>query len=204
MEEILSMNPRPDFVEVITWNDAGESHYIGNIWGEGYNPQELAYGNVQDWPHFGWQSLVASFIDAFKSGKDSSSMFPASGQKPAGAMWYRTFPKNASCSEDPMGRPNGAGSAVDSVNFAVAVPTSAHGYTLVVTSGTTKLQTFTLQPGLNYAAVPGLNMGTQRADIYAPNSNTPALSAAGGHAVTSEPSLPSNICNFNFQVVPFT
>ncbi|KAL3442783.1 glycoside hydrolase [Aspergillus insuetus] len=49
MEQILAI--KLDFVEFITWNDAGESHYIGNVWEEGYDPAIIAYANNGQWPH---------------------------------------------------------------------------------------------------------------------------------------------------------
>ncbi|KAJ2999373.1 hypothetical protein NUW58_g19 [Xylaria curta] len=80
----------PEFTEVITWNDAGESHYIGPSWPETVTKEILQYGDTDENPHIGWQPLVSSFINAFKSGaSDTSTMVPANGASFAGAMWFQ-------------------------------------------------------------------------------------------------------------------
>ncbi|KUM55726.1 hypothetical protein ACN42_g11512 [Penicillium freii] len=76
MEQILAI--KPDFAEFITWNDAGESHYIGNVWNDGYDPAILAYANNDEWPHYAWQPLVTSFINAYKAEVTADQMQPPS------------------------------------------------------------------------------------------------------------------------------
>ena len=190
MTEILSM--QPDFAEVITWNDGGESHYMGNVWNESYagTPDILTYANDQQWPHQGWQPLIASFIQAFKSGKSASQMVPPSSE-PIGALWYRGVLKN-SCS----GPPRNSEAALDTVNYAVVMPAESAGLTVQISIDGKTLATVAAQPGLNYGAVPGLASGTPRVDILAAGRESPLWSAVGENAVNA-----GNVsCNFNFNV----
>ena len=63
IEQVLEL--QPDFVEIITWNDSGESHYIGNCWPEAISgaPAIQAYSNGFD--HTAWQDVLAPFISAY-------------------------------------------------------------------------------------------------------------------------------------------
>ena len=118
--KILAMQTAPDFVEIITWNYAGESHYVGNIRDES-SPQP--YSQSDEWAHAGWQSLASSFISAYKNGAtDAGAMAPPSGDA-VDAMWYNTTLNTSTCVQLP-----GVGPAVDAVNYAVVVDEGASGY----------------------------------------------------------------------------
>ena len=170
-------------------NDAGESHYIGNLWDEGYGSDILAYANDQDWPHKGWRALVTSFADAFRNGKSASEMAPPS-EDPIGALWYRGMLKDT-CS----GAPDNSQSALDTVNYAIVVPASSTGLKIRVSIDDNTLATTDAQSGLNYAAVSGLSKGTPRLDVLTSDGSV-AWSAGGGKAV-DDGNIP---CNFNFNV----
>jgi glucan endo-1,3-alpha-glucosidase len=50
--QVLSL--QPDFVEIQTWNDAGESHYMGNSWPEPIAESDIeayssSYGHTGYW-----------------------------------------------------------------------------------------------------------------------------------------------------------
>ncbi|KAF9883043.1 hypothetical protein FE257_004297 [Aspergillus nanangensis] len=188
MEQILSL--QPEFTELITWNDGGESHYIGNLWEEGYDtaPEILEYANMADWPHDAWQPLITSFIAAYRDGKTADQMAPPSGD-PIGAMWYRGMLK--SCSDNP---PNNADSAIDTVNYAIVIPADSTGLKIQVSSGGTVLTTADAHAGLNYAAVPGMVVGPQKVELL--NGDGTVLTANSVLDVTA-----ASKCNFNFNVV---
>ena len=65
----------PDFIEMVTWNDWGESSYIGPADTTGSVP--TAYWAGMD--HSAFRNMVACFIKAFKSGqtKDTVTVDPA-------------------------------------------------------------------------------------------------------------------------------
>ncbi|KAH7016391.1 glycosyl hydrolase family 71-domain-containing protein [Microdochium trichocladiopsis] len=92
---------RPDFIQIQSWNDAGEGHYIGHLRHESLLKEQLAYANQDEHPHDGWQPLFTSFINAWKSNaKDASQMQTPAGSRTfvVGAMWHREFLASSSCS----------------------------------------------------------------------------------------------------------
>ncbi|XXH06061.1 hypothetical protein Hte_012506 [Hypoxylon texense] len=191
MEQILSVSP--EFAEVITWNDAGESHYIGPCWPEGLTDEILQYGNSNTYPHTGWQSLIASFIDAFKSSSPSAgSMKPRDGHF-AGALWYRGV-LASSCAGD---KPRGSGAAVDAVNYAVVLPPGSSGLSVRVTSGGTVLAAQPVGGGLNYNSVRGMRAGAQKIELVDGSGNVKA-SASGSVDVGTGPT--NGFCNYNYYV----
>ncbi|KAI1081857.1 glycoside hydrolase family 71 protein [Whalleya microplaca] len=191
--QILSLSP--EFAEVITWNDAGESHYIGPTWKEGLTEEILQYGNAEKIPHDGWQPLISSFIDAFKAGSDASAMKPRTGNF-AGAIWYRPVTKACTSS-----LPRFSNAALDAVNYAIVLPPSSSSSSLKIriSSGGTELTTRALQPGLNYDAVPGLRAGAQKLELLDGGGNVVAT-AGGGGDVTDTPGSGEGFCNYNYYV----
>ncbi|KAI1374327.1 glycoside hydrolase family 71 protein [Hypoxylon crocopeplum] len=190
MEQILSVSP--EFTEVITWNDAGESHYIGPCWAEGLTDEILQYGNSDTAPHDGWQSLIASFIDAFKAGSsDVGAMKPRTGAF-AGAMWYRGV--LGSCSGD---KPRGSGGAVDAVNYAVVLPAGSAGLSVRITSGGRVVATQAVHGGLNYNSVAGMTTGAQKIELV-DGSGSVVASASSAVDVSNTPT--NGFCNYNYYV----
>jgi glucan endo-1,3-alpha-glucosidase len=191
-EEILSV--QPDLVELITWNDAGESHYIGNNWpGQiAGSPDIAAYADGFD--HSGWQQLVSAFIQAYKSGATSGSQILPPSSSPVGTLWYRTLMTTAGCSSTIANYE----SAQDTVNFAVVLPSSV--YTIKVYSNGAQIGSFDGVKGLNYNDVPGLQPGSAPVLQVYDSSNNLVASATGTKAVSSE-SSDSSLCNWNYEVV---
>lgn len=64
-EHLLAL--KPDMVQIISWNDFGESHYIGPV--EGSQPGSESWTDGMD--HAGWLELTAHFVARFKSGGKS-------------------------------------------------------------------------------------------------------------------------------------
>lgn len=173
-------------------NDAGESHYIGPCWAEGLTAEILQYGNSDTIPHTGWQSLISSFIKAFKAGsKNVSAMTPTNG-KFAGALWYRGV--LTSCSGD---KPRGAGAARDAVNYAVVLPAGSSGHSIRVTSGGQLLAMQSVSAGLKYNSVPGMKTGAQKIELVDGSGNVVA-SASGSVNVGTSPT--NGFCNYNYYV----
>ena len=55
---------QPQLVEIITWNDFGESHYIGPIVAAEEYPGSEDY--VTNMPHDAWRILLKPYIDGYK------------------------------------------------------------------------------------------------------------------------------------------
>ncbi|KAH8674285.1 putative glucan endo-1,3-alpha-glucosidase agn1 precursor [Xylariales sp. PMI_506] len=196
MTEILAMDPLPDFVEVLTWNDAGESHYIGTLWSEGLTDDILAYSNETSWPHEGWQPLVTSFTTAYRYGLTASGMRPPNGTDMIGTMWYRTIMADATCADDPYGPPDGAGAGKDAVNWAIVLEDGITDATAQVWSGGVLIGKKALSAGLNYDSTPGMNTGIQYVEVVDADYNI-LMSAQGAINVQDDT---TGICNFNYQV----
>lgn len=64
------LDVKPAFVEIVTWNDYGESHYIGPIYDDGIPraPSANAHPYVDNMPHDGWRAMLPYYIAQYKNG----------------------------------------------------------------------------------------------------------------------------------------
>ncbi|KAK8157800.1 glycoside hydrolase [Phyllosticta citrichinensis] len=194
MAQVLAQ--QPDFVEVITWNDAGESHYIGNVWADSIasSPDIQAYANGYD--HSAWQDVIAPFITAYKNGATDVAAITPFGAF-AAAFWYRPLLASASCSGDDLGKPSGWENALDALNFAVLLPEDTEGVTIKVYSGGNVIASVPGVAGLNAQSVPGIQLGAQKVELL--KADGTVLGAGSGTVdVVAET---DGTCNFNYQVV---
>ena len=87
----------PDMVQIITWNDYGESHYIGDIVTTQVIDASADY--VKGMSHKGFRAMLPYFIAAYKAGKKDIPL-PESMGDGAVSAWYRTTPANLTdCSD---------------------------------------------------------------------------------------------------------
>lgn len=71
-QELFGLDPMPEFVQIISWNDYGESHYIGPIHDNAmaaFDIGEAPYNYVMDHPHDAWRKALPFLIDVYKLGK---------------------------------------------------------------------------------------------------------------------------------------
>lgn len=90
-EEVMVV--QPDLVQIISWNDFGESHYIGPLPKRGYEAfvvGKAPYDYIGGMPHDAWRKLLPYWIDTYKMGKAWISEELVVG-------WYRPNPA-AACS----------------------------------------------------------------------------------------------------------
>lgn len=62
---------QPEFVEIISWNDYGESHYIGPLYDKAMEAFEIGQGPfnyAENMPHDGWRAFLPYVIDLYKEG----------------------------------------------------------------------------------------------------------------------------------------
>lgn len=156
----------PDYVEIITWNDYGESHYIGPL--ASTHDDDGASKWVNDMPHDGWRDLAKPFIAAYKAGATAVDDYIEEDQI---IYWYRPAPRTVTCdlTDNTMGagnndsgnyyhgRPNGWEVMEDAV-FVVTLLTTAG--TLEVTSGNST-QTFDAPAGASSFKMP-MEVGQQK------------------------------------------
>lgn len=94
-EQIRFINP--DYVQIISWNDFGESHHIGPLYVEGDSYEAFTVGKAPfnyalDMPHDGWRELLPFTIDLYKTGVATITQEKL-------VVWYRVTPKNAPCDD---------------------------------------------------------------------------------------------------------
>ncbi|KAJ5873669.1 uncharacterized protein N7473_013228 [Penicillium subrubescens] len=89
-KRILAMGPR--FIEIVTWNDYGESHYIGPL--SSSHADDGASKWVNDMPHDGWMDMAKPFIAAYKDGATSVDSYITEDLL---VYWYRPAPRGVNC-----------------------------------------------------------------------------------------------------------
>ncbi|KAJ6464096.1 mutanase [Mycena sanguinolenta] len=132
----------PPFIEIITWNDYGESHYVGPL--SSTHEDDGASKWANDMPHDSWLDMAKPFIAAYHAGATSVNSFITQDQI---IYWYRPTLSTLDCDDTDTtantpannasgnyfeGRPNGWQSMSDSV-FVITLLTSPGD--LTVTSG---------------------------------------------------------------------
>ncbi|CAL1713082.1 unnamed protein product [Somion occarium] len=139
-ESVIQNRDEFDLVEVLTWNDYGESHYIAPVKGAQPNSQAWVDGNAHD----GWLDMTNYYATAFKTGK-----YPEIAQDALYA-WARPTSTNANA-PDPVGKPTNADTMTDAM--WVAVFSTAPG-TVTLSSGNGNSQDFIVQPGVTKLQLP--------------------------------------------------
>ncbi|KAJ7473121.1 glycoside hydrolase family 71 protein [Mycena galericulata] len=196
--EILAL--QPTFVEIVTWNDYGESHYIGPL--SSPHTDDGSSKWVNDMPHDGWLDMAIPFIKAYKAGASSPNAYITSDQI---IYWYRVAPKALDCDStdttmEPAnnssgnyfeGRPNGYDSMTDDV-FVVTLLTSAG--TVVVNSGGTAY-TYNAPAGASAFSVP-FHVGAQSFTLN--RNGAQVLSATSLKLIQNV--CPCGLYNFNAYV----
>ncbi|KAJ6585011.1 glycoside hydrolase [Mycena capillaripes] len=141
-ENLIATRDQIDLVEVVTWNDYGESHYIGPIKGALPPGSEVW---VNGFPHQGtWLDLTKVYATAFKTGQAPAV------EKDQIFMWSRPHPTNAQA-PDATGPPTNFQITQDAV-WAVVLATAPGSVTLSTTA--TDAQTFDVTPGVNKLSIP--------------------------------------------------
>jgi len=154
-QSIIQNRDMFDIMEIITWNDYGESHYVGPI--EGTQPD--SQGWVNGFNHTGWLDLVSYFATAYKNGT-----YPEITTDRI-ILWARPHPANATAANDTVAQPDNFAMAQDSM-FAVVLATQPANVTLATPQpgqqpSLAQATTFAVPSGmsqLNFRLVPGSGM----------------------------------------------
>lgn len=139
-ENLVQIRDQVEIVECLTWNDYGESHYLGPI--EGDQPNSQAW--VDGFDHTGWLNLTSYYATAFKTGS-----YPAV-TKDQIVMWSRPHPALATA-PDPVGQPQNFQITEDTV-WAIVLATSSGTVTLSTSSS--QSQTFSVSSGVSKLSIP--------------------------------------------------
>ena len=198
---------QPDWVEILTWNDFGESHYIGPVHENELGLFESANAPVnyaQGMSHDGWRRFLPFYIEVYKTGRVPDAV----GEE--GVMaYYRTAPALACPGGGTTGNNPDAGEVEmkpeelveDSVFYAVLLNTD-QGVTVSVSIGgkelTGKLDEVPAAgggtPGVYTGAVP---FGENTGDVVVTISRDGKViaTAEGGKGISTE--CENNVQNWN-------
>lgn len=193
-----ALDLQPDIIQLQSWNDAGEGHYMGNIWPEPLNQRTKELTN--DYDHKGYWQILPAFIEAWKRGdKGTANMYPKTGSRIQGVFWHHTLTVAATCDADTFVKksPNIVTAAEDAVSGIVLVPKDKGSYVAVVNVGTSELGKQKLVPGYNKFKFLGLTPGKVQLEVW-----DGSTLVAGGYAPVEVRSV-GELCNWNFQVVGF-
>ncbi|KAF9483528.1 glycoside hydrolase family 71 protein [Pholiota conissans] len=138
-EAMISNRNQFDIVEILTWNDYGESHYIGPIKGDQPNSQAWTDGMN----HTAWLGLTNYYATAFKTGQ-----YPVI-EKDQLYMWSRPHSVRAQA-PDPVSQPSNFELLEDAV-WAVVLTTAPA--TVVLSTSATSIETFEVPAGLSKLAI---------------------------------------------------
>ncbi|KAK7713549.1 hypothetical protein SLS63_012071 [Diaporthe eres] len=196
--EILTLAPR--FIEIVTWNDYGESHYIGPLASKHTDDGNSKWTN--DMPHGGWMDMAKPFISAYKDGATSADSYVSSDQL---IYWYRPTLRSINCDATDttmvqadnssgnyfMGRPDGYETLADAV-FVVSMLKTAG--TVTVASGN-NVQSFNAPAGISAYQV-DMQVGKQQ--FFLARNGQTVMSAVSLKNITDV--CPCGIYNFNVYV----
>jgi hypothetical protein len=183
------LTAQPAFIEILSWNDYGESHYVGPLSSKHTDDGSSKW--VNDMPHGGWLDMAQPFIAAYKDGATSVQNYVVKDQL---VYWYRPTPKSLNCDATDNtagGRPEGWEQLSDSV-FVVALLTSAG--TVTVQSGANTVS-FAASAGPNAFQVP-MGVGAQKFTVS--RRTTTVLSGRSQRDVSDV--CPCGLYNFNAYV----
>lgn len=96
-QQVLSL--KPEFVEIISWNDYGESHYIGPLHEGSYATFEIghaSYNYATGHPHDGWRDFLPFIIDVYKGARPDVTTEGVTA-------WFRLAPGKACANGDTTG-----------------------------------------------------------------------------------------------------
>ncbi|KAF3904057.1 hypothetical protein ABW20_dc0104874 [Dactylellina cionopaga] len=174
------LQKKPALVEIISWNDYGESHHIGP-----WEPNHTDDGSAiwaRDLPHDGWRIITKAYIEAYKSGASAPSV-----SQDSLVYWYRTHPKGAACTGDTLGAPNGANMLYDNVYVTTLLTTPA---VLTIKSGGNSQVTINVPAGV---VTSNVTMGIGAQSFSLTRNGQTLMSGTGGMEIKST----CTIYNFN-------
>ncbi|CAK5270188.1 unnamed protein product [Mycena citricolor] len=161
--QIFQMRDQLTFVEMVTWNDFGESDYFGPVTAN----QPTGTTWADNFPHTAWMDMSAYYIQAFKTG-----VYPTV-TKDVIYFWARPHPHDATATADPLPQPANYAWTSDYL-WAAAFCSST--CTVTLKSGTSSSQTWTnLGAGVNLLQLP---LAPGRVSVAMSKGSTTVLSAS--------------------------
>jgi glucan endo-1,3-alpha-glucosidase len=187
---------QPDIIQLQSWNDAGEGHYMGNLWPEPLNNRTKDLTDA--YPHQGYWQILPAFIQAWKRGdKSTANMVPTNGKPVQGVYWHHTLTAAGTCTNDVVPKAADIANLVeDAVTGILLVPAKSTTKLVAVVNVDGKwLNQMDLKPGFNRFKFTG--MGEGKVDLQVWDGSTLVMGGYGSLEVKKQ----AELCNYNFQVV---
>lgn len=174
-QEVVRLQPA--MVQILTWNDFGEAHYIGPIH-DGGIPSGADY--VEGMPHEAWLKFLPYYIDAYKSGNTTS----LDDVEEAVTYWYKVNPGQSGSTGGTTGNNPKAGQvpmdpktvSQDKVFLSVLVAEPSEVFVTIGNGEATYLRA--MSSGINHFSVP-LNGRTGEVDIRVMRDDEEIVSVTG-------------------------
>lgn len=173
-EQVVQMRNKVDFTEIISWNDFGESHYIGPLAPAQDQPNSTGWTNGM--PHTAWLTLIKLYATAFKTG-----VYPAPATDGVW-LWTRPHAADATATNPTNAKPTRWQYTDDNL-YAVAVLTSAA--TVKVYSGTNSA-TLALPAGVSKISIANMP-GAIGATVVRNGATVKSIDSTGQFAWVATP-----------------
>jgi glucan endo-1,3-alpha-glucosidase len=195
--QALSM--QPDMLQLQTWNDAGEGHYMGNLWPEPMTVSPQIQNLVSNREHTGYKEVLGPFIAAWRRGdRNTDNMVPTNGKDVQGTFWHHTLTVGATCGTADLPKSEDVTKvAEDAVSGIILVAPGKTDLVGVVNVGTKELGKINLKPGFNKFKFTGLTPGKVQVEVWRGST------MIGGGYGKLEVKNSDSVCNYGFQVVGF-
>jgi Glycosyl hydrolase family 71 len=174
---------QPSMVQILTWNDFGEAHYIGPIH-EGGIPDGAHY--VPGMPHEAWLKFLPHYIDAYKSGNNTS----LDEHEEAITYWYKVNPGWSGSTGGTTGNNPGQGQPAVAPQFVsqdkvfVSVLVAQPSDVAVQIGGGQPTPLRAMLSGINHFSVP-LNGQTGAVHVKVLRNGAEIVSATGPEITTA-------------------
>ncbi|KAL8293288.1 hypothetical protein RQP46_000982 [Phenoliferia psychrophenolica] len=189
MEQIIAMTNVPTMIEVLTWNDYGESCPVRANAGLPYSNSVNSASYVTGFAHDNLLGLLKVYLAYYKAGS-----FPAKAVTSTELYyWYRPHPKSATASADPIGRQNNADSTEDYIYVAAILARSTSVHKIRVEIGGTSTDFALSKAKVTLVKVPFV-AGTPYFSLLNSASTVITGKRASGPAIVSSPTT----YNFNY------
>lgn len=191
-----SLGARSEILTIFQ-NDGPESHYIGNNWpeqnGDADPARYVTPEPATNTTHRGWQSLVWSFADAWRTGKTVTQMTTPENSPAVGAIWYKRVLHASNCSL--ANRPDDWQADPDAVTWAIVLHPDliSSDWSLKIISGGNVTTVSDLKSGLNYGQV-GAYAGSQSMELHHVSGAVPMV-AQGGTCISLD--CPGDLYDMN-------
>ncbi|BGO89634.1 hypothetical protein NBRC10512_001513 [Rhodotorula toruloides] len=187
--DLIALNPGPAYVELLSWNDFGESHYLGPVRASAGVPSgATAYADTKH-DHLPMLWLSAYYNIWFKSGS------PPPISTECLVWWYRPHPAKVSATSDPLSAPQYAETLDDKVFAAIFVPQGSKARKVVINAGG-QAQSQDVKEGVNLVSVT-FQVGKTRISLV-DSSNKELLSGSGADIVATPSSFDFNFRSYIF------